>query len=85
MDQRVTAKVQRVSQVYTITSRLNNGVFFAVVTGLFAVVTQMETQGQVAMLLITVTSSFLGFQRSKSYKNGKRCMVRSRPPDPSHS
>ena len=72
MGQRIydTASVNRISQSALVRDRLTAGVAPATVTGLAAILAQMESRVQAPLLSVTITSAFPGFQRSMSYQNG---------------
>ena len=70
MGQRVTEQVQRFSQIELITNNLDAGLYPAMVTGLAAVLAQMQSQEQGPMLTVSFTASIPGYQRSMSLTNG---------------
>ena len=72
MDQRIydTTSVHRITQAALVRDRLTAGITPATVTGIAAVIAQMESQLQAPLLTVTITSAFPGFQRSMSYQNG---------------
>ena len=72
MGQRVydTARVQRTSQVPFIRDQLDQGLSPATVAEVATVIAQMESRIQAAMLTISITSGFPGFQRSMTFQDG---------------
>ena len=65
-----TSAVYRISQASLVRDRIANGVSPAMRTRIAAKMPQMESQIQAPLLSVTITSAFLGFQRSKTYQNG---------------
>ena len=63
MGQRIydTTSVHRMSQVALLRERLTAGIFLGTVTGLAAIIAQMESQLQAALLSVTNTLLFPGF------------------------
>ena len=61
--------MQRVTPVDAVIANLNDGVSSDAVTGLAAVLAQMESQLYIPMVTLTITSSLSGFQRSMAFQN----------------
>ena len=66
-----TSSVHRISQAALVKDRLTAGISPTTVTGLAAMIAQMESQLQAPLLSVTITSAFPGFQRSITYQNAK--------------
>ena len=62
--------MHRISQAALVRDRLTAGISPAPVTGLAAMIAQMESQLQALLLTVTKTSAFPGFQRSMTYQKG---------------
>ena len=72
MGQRIydTSSKHRISQAAPVRDRLTADISPATVTGLAAMIAQMECQLQAPLSSVTITSAFPGFQLSMTYQNG---------------